>query len=40
MACPVARPATGLYRAIGWHTKRLFSSQADGSTRLLMARTT
>jgi len=35
---PAAHPAVSLYRARGWHTERLFSSRADGSTRLLMAR--
>ena len=35
---PAARPAVSLYRASGWHTKRLFPSRADGSPRLLMAR--
>ena len=35
---PAARPAVSLYRASGWHTRRLFPSRVDGSTRLLMAR--
>lgn len=35
---PAARPAVALYRARGWHTRHLFPSRADGSTRLLMAR--
>ena len=35
---PAARPAIGLYRASGWHSRRMFPSRADGSTRLLMTR--
>jgi len=35
---PAARPAVSLYRAKGWHTRRLFPSRAAGSPRLLMAR--
>jgi len=35
---PAARPAVSLYRTSGWHTRRLFPSRVDGSTRLLMAR--
>jgi len=37
---PAAHPAVSLYRARGWHTRRLFPSRADGSPRLLMARAT
>ncbi len=35
---PAARPAVALYRARGWHTRRLFPSRTDASIRLLMAR--
>jgi GNAT superfamily N-acetyltransferase len=35
---PAARPAVGLYRATGWHARRLFPSRADSGTRLLMTR--
>jgi len=35
---PAASPAVSLYRASGWHARRMFPSRADGSTRLLMTR--
>jgi ribosomal protein S18 acetylase RimI-like enzyme len=35
---PAAHPAVRLYRASGWHTRRVYPSRADGTPRVFMTR--